>query len=400
MAPHLNTGTRYQVLGMHTAGKAPKEISATLNMHLATVYRILKRAEERGGQLKDADRSGRPATKVTKRNIDAVRKRVQKYPTRSINAIAKTMGLSDRTTRRLVRLAGFKSMTKLVVHELMAGQQARRLERARGLLAWRDLGLNKHRDIVFTDEKNFVLQEHHNRRNNRVLVPVAAHDPSLRIVKRRKNPSSVMVFGAMATDGSVMDPIFIPSGVTVNSMTYQSLVLPKLLSWMTEKFGPPSGFRGEEEVGQAVLMQDGAPAHTSNSTQKYLADHLGKENFWNKSAWPPSSPDANPLDFSFWAALAEASTAAGVPQNRAALITRLEDVWHQVLDPSYVRKTCTAAWDRLRRICDADGGVHRAHQHRQGRQRGGHGREQQRQLVVLCHAHVHRQSRHASQSVL
>ena len=109
-------------------------------------------------------------------------------------------------------------------------------------------------------------------------------------------------------------------------------------------------------MGKAVFMQDGAPAHTSNSTQKYLMDHLGENNFWKKTAWPPSSPDANPLDFSFWNQLATTVTATGVPKNRESMIRRLEEVWDNVLEPEYVRKSCSAAWDRLRHIRDAHGG--------------------------------------------
>ncbi len=45
-----------------------------------------------------------------------------------------------------------------------------------------------------------------------------------------------------------------------------------------------------------------------------------------------------------------------VPQNRTELIKRLEDRWHQVPMPNYVVKTCSAAWDRLRRVVDANGG--------------------------------------------
>ncbi len=285
-----------------------------------------------------------------------MRKRVQRAPTKSLRALARDLNFNVMTTIRLVVAAGFKLVSKLVVHELMPGQLERRLDRAQRLLQWRDLGVNKFRDVVWTDEKNFVLQQHHNRKNDRILVPVSVHDPNVRLVKRRKNPSSVMVFGAVGSDGAVMDPVFIPACVTVNSKTYQELVLAKLLPWMTEHYGPPSGFRGKQGVGRAVLMQDGAPAHTSNSTQGYLNDHLGQENFWHKAQWPPSSPDVNPLDFSFWNQLATAVTGSTVPQNRAALIRRLEDMWHEVLHPEYVRKTCQGAWPRLRRIVEAQGG--------------------------------------------
>ena len=45
-----------------------------------------------------------------------------------------------------------------------------------------------------------------------------------------------------------------------------------------------------------------------------------------------------------------------VPQNRAELVGRLQERWHNVLKPDYVKKTCSAAWNRLRRVVDADGG--------------------------------------------
>ncbi len=363
MARNLAESTRYQVLGMHKAKMKPKDIASTLNIAVSTVYAIVKRAEERDECLETKKGAGRPLSKLTRENIDKVRKRVQRNPTKSLRALSREMGFNLMTTVRLVARAGFKSVSRLVVHELMPGQLERRLARTQWLLTWRNQGVNKYRDIVWTDEKNFVLQLHFNRKNDRILVPVVAHDPSLRVVTRRKNPSSVMVFAAVASNGVSMDPIFIPPGITVNSTSYQELLLPKLKAWMEREFGAFSGFMGKENVGRAVLMQDGAPAHTSNSTQAWLRSNLGENNFWSKTSWPPSSPDANPLDFSFWNALATAVTGprtAGngptVPQNRAALIRRLEDTWQQVLEPSYVRKTCQAAWDRLRRIRDAQGG--------------------------------------------
>ncbi len=366
MAPPVTPGTRYQVLGMRKAGKRPKEISRVLNIALSSVYDILKRARERNEDLETKKIPGRPASKLTKANIDRVRKRVQRDPTKSLRALARDLNFDVMTTIRLVHRAGFKSVSKLVVHELMPGQQERRLARAQELLVWYDDddGVNKQRVIIWTDEKNFVLQLHHNRKNDRILVPIAAHDPNVRLVKRRKNPSSVMVFAAVGSDGSVMPPIFIPAGVTVNSASYQELVLPKLKTWMMDTYGPFTGFMGKSGIGKAVLMQDGAPPHTSNSTQGWLRDNFGENNFWDKSRWPPSSPDANPLDFSFWNALAAAATGptgsksggSTVPQNRAALIRRLQERWEEVLEPSYVRKTCQSAWNRLRRIVACKGG--------------------------------------------
>ena len=137
----------------------------------------------------------------------------------------------------------------------------------------------------------------------------------------------------------------------VNSETYRQFVLEPLKTWLEESYGPINA----PTASNFVLMQDGAPAHTSRATQGWLETNLGMENFWSKTMWPPSSPDANPLDFSFWAALAGAVGAVPVPQSHVALIHKLEGIWDEVLEPSYVIRTTAVAWERLRRIVAAEG---------------------------------------------
>ncbi len=68
MAPNLAVGKRYQVLGMLKAGKKPREISDALNalnIHVSSVYDILKKAAETNESLEDKKRSGRPISKLT-----------------------------------------------------------------------------------------------------------------------------------------------------------------------------------------------------------------------------------------------------------------------------------------------------------------------------------------------
>ena len=62
---------------------------------------------------------------------------------------------------------------------------------------------------VFVDEKKFVVDEVANRRNSRVI---ASNPDDVSPVMNSKNPASVMVFGAVASDGRVMPPHFIPPG--------------------------------------------------------------------------------------------------------------------------------------------------------------------------------------------
>ena len=47
-----------------------------------------------------------------------------------------------------------------------------------------------------------------------------------------------------------------------------------------------------------VFQQDGAPAHTSKTTQEYLDG--ATPDFIRKDEWPPQSPDCNPMDYAVW----------------------------------------------------------------------------------------------------
>ncbi len=347
MAPPLDTSTREQILGMLRADCSVNKIVTKLGCHRSTVFRLRARAEKRKGDVATKTGCGRKATVVTKRFIDNIRKKVQRDPTRSERSMAREYEVSLWSVQKAVAKAGFRSASRLVVHDIMPGQQVRRLERARLLLEWRARPGNMNRPIIWSDEKLFLVQQHLNKRNNRVLIPVLAVDNTLRIIRKRKNPAKGMVFGAVASDGHVMKPIIFPSTMNINSINYQQLVLTKVKEWIRETWGP-------EQEQSPIFMQNGAPAHTSKSTQEWLAKNLGENNFWKKELWPPSSPDCNPMDFSIWAKLVSA-VCKKEPKNRDHLVQRIEGMWLDLLDVDYVTKTCSAAWDRLRRVVEAEG---------------------------------------------
>ncbi|KAI6653150.1 Transposase [Oopsacas minuta] len=50
-----------------------------------------------------------------------------------------------------------------------------------------------------------------------------------------------------------------------------------------------------------VFQQDGAPDHTTNTTQDWMKHNT--PNFIHKDVWPPYSPDLNPMDYSVWSIL-------------------------------------------------------------------------------------------------
>ena len=73
-----------------------------------------------------------------------------------------------------------------------------------------------------------------------------------------------MVLGIVSSDGKTCPPIFIPTGLKVNTDVYIDLLKTKLLPWLRRNY----------PEGNYVFQQDGAPAHTSKRTQEWLATHL------------------------------------------------------------------------------------------------------------------------------
>ena len=63
----------------------------------------------------------------------------------------------------------------------------------------------------------------------------------------------------------------------------------------------------EEANIHTILMQDGAPAHTSGVEKEWLEIRFPGRLISNKSdyMWPPRFPDLSPLDFSLWGSMEE-----------------------------------------------------------------------------------------------
>ena len=100
-----------------------------------------------------------------------------------------------------------------------------------------------------------------------------------------------MVCAGVSTIGRT--PLFfVPPGVKVNSISYQRLILEPVVKDLSEMM-----FSGEF----FLFQQDGAPVHTSNSTQSWLRNNIS--DFVSKEEWSPYSPDLNPMDYSIWSLL-------------------------------------------------------------------------------------------------
>ncbi len=174
MEPRLSEGRKHELIGILKARKSIGEVHQESVVSKRTLYNFQKNHIEKNRHLRKGQ--GRIPSKVVKRNVDILRKRVEREPRRSMRRMAKSLYMSEMSMRRLVKASGFKSMPTLVRHEIMPGQEARRLERAKLLMKWHKE--NEEKVIIWSDEKLFYVQTHVNKKNDCFLVPICCSDPT------------------------------------------------------------------------------------------------------------------------------------------------------------------------------------------------------------------------------
>ena len=192
---------------------------------------------------------------------------------------------------------------------------------------------------VFVDEKKFVVDEVANRRNSRVIASNPGDVPPVMI---SKNPASVMVFGAVASDGRVMPPHFIPAGERIGAEEYLAILEEVLLPWMAKYY----------DLKKVTLVQDSAPAHASRRVQDFLSRKIPL--YVPKDTWPPNSPDLNPCDFWMWSAIEERSNARA--HDSISSLKKSIKKAASSIDPMEAQRACGAFRRRLEMVKEAHGG--------------------------------------------
>jgi hypothetical protein len=167
-------------------------------------------------------------------------------------------------------------------------------------------------------------------------------DESVRISPFSKALAKVMVLGVEASDGKKCLIIFIPDGEKVTANSYQALLRRHVMPWLSATY----------PEGNYVFQQDGAPAHTANSTQTFLAKNMAAH--WSNVVWPPYSPELNQLDYGIWGVL-QTKVNATAHENMDALRRTIRREWKR-LSEAMVWRTCRAFRPCLEKVVPADGG--------------------------------------------
>ena len=252
------------------------------------------------------------------------------------------MEISRRSVSRIVKNdLGMKSLKRKNVHFMTPQIRQKRTVRSKGLLERHAVygGDN----ILFSDGKLFTIEEALNSQNDRIIASlVSAITEEVHCVGRIQKPLSVMVWAGVSAIGRT-PLVFVPPGVKINSISYQELILEPVVKDLSEVV-----FSGES----FLFQQDGAPAHTSNSTQFWLRNNIS--DFVSKEEWPPYSPDLNPMDYSIWSIL-ESKACAKSHTSIQSLKTSLIKEWAKIPQETF-RAAVEAFPRRLRGIIQKRGG--------------------------------------------
>lgn len=313
------------------------EIAAIVGVSVRTVYRI-NQAKNNGKDTSRAPGSGGNGKKRNEAFISTLKAKVKEDPTTSMRRLAKVTNVSHTTLMLAIHEdLGLKSFARVPRHLLTSSLKEKRLDRCHKLLAY----LKHHKATVkiFSDKKIFTVDQVYNRRNDRYL---AQSTDQVKGVFRTKHPAQVMVMGVLASDGKKMPPFFFKAGEKIGTEVYYKVLRYTILPWLKATY-PANNY---------VWQQDGAPAHTANRVQKFCQDNMA--DFWPKDFWPPSSPDANPLDYFWWGAIERETNATPHP-NVDSLKAAIRQVWGAYPEDT-IKKACSSFRGRIEKIIEAKGG--------------------------------------------
>lgn len=315
---------RVQIVALETAGISNRDITKQLDACRKTVLNLWKRYTETA-TTSSKPIPGRKRSIRTKPIVQAVMKRVMRNPRRSMRKTASQLGISRSSMHRI-----FKNYLRLTVYNnqsrqlLSAASKQKRHDRGKRMLAEMQRAVDH--VFIWSDEKIFIVEAVTNTQNDRLYAHDAGDLPEgSRTHFRRMKSAGVMVWVAVASDGSKSPLVFIEEVVKVNTQVYIKMLDEKVLPWITESFG------------------NHAPSHTSNLTQQWCKDHFS--GFWNKNVWPPLSPDINPMDFAIWSIL-ESDVSAKSNSSVAALKNALLASW-SAFDKEVVGRSCHSVTSRL-----------------------------------------------------
>jgi transposase len=301
---------------MHLQGRSVNDIALVMGPATTsrTIYRVIKRAKH-GLPLAASVSSGRRRSVRTSKVVEAVRSRLRRKARRNLTKMAKEMKISRRSLGRIIHtnlhMRSYKTPQREALTTL---QMENRMKKSLRLLSL--VGPHHSRNLLFTDEKIFTLQEtgnhpqvkFHCRQGERHANYSKCHRSSV------LHSPGVMVWGGVSKLGKT-PLIFVDPGTKINATYYQDVILEEVKTWCLETL---------RSTTQIVLQQDWAPAHRARSTKAWLRDN--NIPFLDEDVYPAASPDLNPMDFCIWGCMQQELRETNL-SSLDELKQKLQEIW-------------------------------------------------------------------------
>ena len=315
--------------------------------HRNTLRKLVEKFRKTGSVADDAgERSNKNRTVRTPEIIEQVDEIIRREPSISTRRLAQQLGLSASSVCRILKDDLKMYPYRLQVHQrLNENSMTLRYNFAADFLELDDSNQIDPSKIIFSDEAHFWLDGYINSQNFRVW---GTEKPQLTLNKPL-HPKKVTAWCAMSSK-FIIGPYFFEG--SIDSASYRK---------MLEEYFLPRVMRDRLNEDH-YFQQDGASPHVTEDNLRLLNGVFGPkvisrrypDLFESGLAWPPYSPDLNPLDFFLWGYLKD-KIFKDAPKTINELRRAIADVVGSVPAESCGR-TSRSFEKRLRYLITVDGG--------------------------------------------
>lgn len=233
-------------------------------------------------------RSGRPRQMHDPDDVDLVREEVSRDSSVSVRTIERRIGIPKSQVHRILRQEGFYAYHLQRVQQLKPADYPKRVAFCQEMLRRHAEDENFFNNILWTDESHFKRCGIFNTHNYHSW---SIGNPHLTRESNFQEQFSVNLWSGIL-NGQLIGPFELPD--RLNGEAYLEFlrndlhVLLEDVDLLTRR--------------SMILQNDGAPCHYARIVRQHLTERF--RNRWigrgGPIAWPPRSPDLNPIDFFVW----------------------------------------------------------------------------------------------------